>query len=722
MATILVVDDRAINREFLSSLLGYGGHQVIEAAEGAAALAAARASRPDLVIADVLMPVMDGVELTRRLHADPATATTPVIFYTATFHHGEASSLAANCGVAMVLAKPSEPATILNAVAQVLGSPQAGAHVERAAPTPLAPELFAGGLSSGLTALQYSLLQSSARFPRGRGDVQALGMRLATLLELSLALAGERDRASLLKLACRGAQEIMSARYVAIGILDDAERLQRLETIGLAGGAGTLLGSRRPDPAGLEAFHPPVSATLSQEVRSANRRYGWLYLAGHFVEELFASEDDQIAATLAAELGMAWENLSLYDEVRQSRQVLEEREQRLVGMIDSAMDAIITVDEDQRIVIFNGAAEKMFQQRQEAMLGQHISRLIPDRFRAVHRGHVERFGRTEVTARAMGATRPISGLRADGREFPIEASISQVGESGRKLYTVILRDITERLQAEAALIKARDELEARVMERTRELQEANRSLQREIDERQRAEAELKRSNAELEQFAHVTSHDLQEPLRTVASFVQLLARNYQGRLDQEADRFIALAVDGVERMRTIITDILAYAKVQGSRGRPVEQADTNAALREAQASLQAAIAEAGASITSDALPPVAVPPGQLSQLLQNLVGNALKFRGPAPLRIHVSAQQEGRDWRFCVHDNGIGIDPAQHERIFDMFQRLHSRHAYPGTGIGLALCKKIVECHGGRIWVESVPGKGSSFCFILPGGPEADHG
>lgn len=236
-----------------------------------------------------------------------------------------------------------------------------------------------------------------------------------------------------------------------------------------------------------------------------------------------------------------------------------------------------------------------------------------------------------------------------------------------------------------------------------------------ITDQQRLAEELRRSNAELEQIAFVTTHDLQEPLRTVASFVQLLARHNRGRLDGESDRFIDFAVDGVRRMQALIDDILEYSRVGGASAEPVEAEDTAAAFAEALNNLHGTIAAEHADISCAPLPPVAVPRNQLILLFRNLVGNALKFRGEAAPVIQVSATPEDGDWRFCIRDNGIGIDPRYQDKIFVIFQRLHSRADYPGTGIGLALCKKIVERHGGRIWVESAPGEGAGFYFTLPG-------
>ena len=243
---------------------------------------------------------------------------------------------------------------------------------------------------------------------------------------------------------------------------------------------------------------------------------------------------------------------------------------------------------------------------------------------------------------------------------------------------------------------------------------------RDITARKRAEEqleqtalELARSNAELERFAYVASHDLQEPLRMVISYLQLLERRYQERLDANAREFIGFAVDGAKRMSALINDLLSFSRV-GTRGQPFSSLSAAVPLTRALANLAVALKETQARVTQDPLPAIKGDVVQLTQLFQNLIGNAVKFRGVASPCVHISARPAGLWWRFAVEDNGIGIDPRFHDRIFLLFQRLHTREEYPGTGMGLAICKKIVERHGGRIWVESAPGQGATFYFTLP--------
>ncbi|MDI6726565.1 MAG: ATP-binding protein [Smithellaceae bacterium] len=229
----------------------------------------------------------------------------------------------------------------------------------------------------------------------------------------------------------------------------------------------------------------------------------------------------------------------------------------------------------------------------------------------------------------------------------------------------------------------------------------------------RTNLELARSNRELEEFAYVVSHDLQEPLRAVTNYLGLLERRSAGQFSEDALRFIRHAVDGASRMRELITDLLDYSRVH-TKEAAFGEVDSGTVLGRVMDGMKAAVEESGARVTHDDLPVVVANEFQLAQLLQNLIGNALKFRGAAQPRVHVSAAPQAGEWLFSVADNGIGVAPEHCERVFGLFQRLHTRSEYPGTGLGLAICKKIVERHGGRIWVKSIPGRGSTFFFTLP--------
>lgn len=229
----------------------------------------------------------------------------------------------------------------------------------------------------------------------------------------------------------------------------------------------------------------------------------------------------------------------------------------------------------------------------------------------------------------------------------------------------------------------------------------------------REAAELARSNAELEQFVYVASHDLKEPLRMIISYLQLLERRYKGKLDADADEFIGFAVEGAARMQNLVNDLLAYSRISRAR-LEMQRIDCEAAFQRAVTNLSAAIEECNATVTHDRLPAVMGNLSQMAQVFQNLIGNAIKFRSETSPLIHVSADQGEGEWIFSVRDNGIGIDEQFSERIFKMFERLHSQAEYPGTGIGLTICKQVVERHGGRIWVKSQPAKGSIFFFSIP--------
>ena len=367
------------------------------------------------------------------------------------------------------------------------------------------------------------------------------------------------------------------------------------------------------------------------------------------------------------------------------------------------------------VEIFSGAAGKIYGRYGGGAIepGSHPQEAYSDLYGALWR------------SRVWPDRDALSRMRSPLPEIILAAGIISSALLGLLIYFAQ----TARRRARAAEAANRG-LEVEVAERKRAEEEAewharelacsNVELEREVVERRRAEeqstrheAELARSNAELEQFAYVASHDLQEPLRVIAGYVQLLSRRYRGKLDTNADEFIAFAVDGATRMQELINDLLAYSRV-GSKGRELMACDWTAVMKETLVNLRQAIEENDAAVTCDPLPCVVADASQLGQLFQNIIANAIKYRSGKAPRVHVSAIEKNREWQFSVSDNGIGIEPKYHDRIFIIFQRLHGKNEYSGTGIGLAICKKIVEKHGGRIWVESEPGEGSTFHFTMP--------
>jgi PAS domain S-box-containing protein len=364
-------------------------------------------------------------------------------------------------------------------------------------------------------------------------------------------------------------------------------------------------------------------------------------------------------------------------ERKQTLAALQESEARLQAFIDNAGSVIYIKNIQGRYILINRQYEALFHLKKEVVQGQTDYDIFPQ-------GIADTFRQNDLQVLAAGKALESEELapQDDGLHTYLSIKFPLLDALGVP-YAVcgISTDITERKRSEKALARQAEE--------------------------------LARSNEELERFAYVASHDLQEPLRMVVSYLQLLERRYQGQLDATANEFIGYAVDGAARMQTLIRDLLSYSRV-GTQTQAFAPTDSAAVVDKAIANLQMAIAESGAVITHNSLPEVMVDASQFAQLFQNLMGNAIKFHGEQPPQIHISAERIEDGWQFSVRDNGIGIEPEYTERIFVIFQRLHRRADYPGTGIGLAICKKIVERHGGRLWIESELGQGSVFYFTIP--------
>ncbi len=321
------------------------------------------------------------------------------------------------------------------------------------------------------------------------------------------------------------------------------------------------------------------------------------------------------------------------------------------------------IDDKGIVVLSNRKFEQQFGYSRDELIGQPIEVLIPDRFRRLHSELRTGFLASPI-GRTMGAGRDLFGLRKDGLEFPIEIGLNPIMSQHGPLTLAGVIDISQRKRAETAILAQNEN--------------------------------LIRSNAELEQFAYVASHDLQEPLRMVASYTQLLSERYRGKLDEKADKYIFYAMDGVQRMQSLVRDLLAYSRVSAKEHfrKPVDMA---VLLRTVLERLSALIQGGKARIRLGDLPSVDGDETEFGQVFQNLIANAIKFRAGDHIDVAIDARRQGAEWVFSVADNGIGIDPRYHQRIFQMFQRLHERDKYEGNGIGLAIAKKIVERHGGRI-------------------------
>jgi signal transduction histidine kinase len=420
--------------------------------------------------------------------------------------------------------------------------------------------------------------------------------------------------------------------------------------------------------------------------------YGLLVVVGEGLTEV----DLPAISTFAGQAAVALQNAYLHQEAQAAAAELERRvderteelqasETKLHSIYDSMSEGLavhrVVYDEAGKPVNYiildvNPAFTAILGLEREAVVGR----------RATEAYGVEEAPYLEVYSRVAETQRP-EGFETYFPPMDKHFSIS-VSSPGKGLFNTVFKDISDRVKTAQALQESEERY------------------------RQRAE-DLARSNAELEQFAYVASHDLQEPLRMVSSYLQLLERRYQDQLDENASEFIGYAVDGATRMKRLISDLLSFSRVN-TRGQEPQITDLNQVVDGVLNNLEVAIKENGADITHDPLPHLKTDATQMAQVFQNLIGNAIKFRSERSLQVHVGAERINGEWQFCVQDNGIGIDPQYADRIFVIFQRLHTREEYSGTGIGLAICKKIVERHGGRIWMESKLGQGSTFFFTLP--------
>ncbi len=377
-------------------------------------------------------------------------------------------------------------------------------------------------------------------------------------------------------------------------------------------------------------------------------------------------------------------------------------EQLWRSVLAAAVDPIILIDERGIIQEANAATSRLFGYGRDDLIGANVKVLMPEPYHSEHDGYLRRYLETGE-ARIIGIGREVEARKADGTVFPMSLAVSEVSSSTGRMFTGIVHDLTSRHRVQAELERANEQLEIRVAERTAELASSM--------------GELARSNRDLEQFAYIASHDLQAPLRNVRQGLELLDEHLIATLgngfDEEATELRDLTIGAIRRMEDLIQGLLAYSRVNRSGQTDLAPVDLDRLAEDVLLQLRLALDEADATVEIHELPTVQGDEVQLTQLLQNLVQNAVKYRSPErPPKIAITADIDDGRWHISVADNGIGVDADQHGRIFDLFRRGHS--GYDGVGIGLAVCQRIVEQHGGTIWVTSEPGQGATFTFTLP--------
>lgn len=522
------------------------------------------------------------------------------------------------------------------------------------------PKLAAIGSSSGLLGFSLGLLHAGDLLRNSLAD-QVDTHHQAWLYDLS-APAGQRLLASsTAAIASDGAEPALDEMTTGL------HALHRFE---MAGREWALL------------VRPATSFFAAQR----NNHAVFIGVLGGLVALLVAAWL-QIRDRLSRELRN--HNRLLTDQVAKKTAELAASETWHRTLLEGMSEGLVVIDQRGIVQTINPAAERIFGYSPEQLVGQNVHRLMPGSARAMHDRLVAAYADTRES-RVMARGRELEGQRADGSRFAVEITLNAIDIDSQHWVVGLVRDVSER--------------------RRHELQ------------RQEQLAALERSNRELEQFAYVASHDLQEPLRMVGSYMQLIEQRYVGQLDDDADKWIGYAVDGANRMKALIEDLLVYSRVNAQNMEPVV-INAEAVLQSVLCDLRQALDDNDARVTHDPLPWIMADPGQLHQVMLNLIGNALKYHhAERPPAIHLSADRHSGRWRISVRDNGIGIEERFHGKVFAIFQRLHGRDEYSGTGVGLAIVRRIVERHGGRIWIESTPGEGSTFFFTMPAADQPDAG
>jgi PAS domain S-box-containing protein len=438
----------------------------------------------------------------------------------------------------------------------------------------------------------------------------------------------------------------------------------------------------------------PIELLIPEPLKDIHRQYRQQYFKAPKARPMGLGKDlfarDKNGRTFPVEISLGYYKLDTKNmavafitdvsERKQAEEILRSSEETTRLIMNSALDAIVCIDVQGCITVWNPQAEKTFGWTENEVRGRRLSAtIIPEKYRGSHEQGLQRYLTTREHS-VLNKLFEITALHRNGKEFPIELTIIPMRLKDNDFFCAFIRDITERKEAE-------------------------------IRQHEFAE-DLKRKNTELEQFAYVASHDLQEPLRTVSGFVELLKRHYKDHADENVTRYINYITDASDRMRRLVQDLLDYSRL--GRQRILEPVDCNLVTQEVLSDLTMSIQESQAVINIEPLPVISGYATEIKQLFQNLLSNSLKFRKPGiPPVISISVTPKEEYWQFQVTDNGIGIEEKYWERVFVIFQRLHTKNEYAGTGIGLAHCKKITELHNGRIWIDSTPGNGSTFYFTI---------
>lgn len=704
MAKILVVDDNSANRMFLVSLLGYGGHELLEAPDGAEALALISAECPDLVITDILMPTMDGYELVRRLRLLPGVGGTPVIFCTAHFHERDARDLASKCGVSLVLTKPCEAKTVIQAVSECLGSGSAEP------PAPLAQDFDRGHLR----LLTDKLSEQT-------GELAATNLRLEALLDVSLQLASETDPGRLLNRFCGAARDLVAARYSSVAVpAEDGTGYSHVYTAGIGPEPANIflpppadflpgvLESRRPtrivdaaaDPAafGLPASIRPFESVLVAPLVSPTRAYGWLCLFHRLGSAGFGAEDERLAGILAALVGRVYENGSLYARERlyaaelkremADRRKAQEESAQLADIVQSSEDAIIGMTLDGDIMSWNRGARRVFGYSAEYVEGKSASIL----FGPQHAGELRRALDAVTLQRSVDRYETFA-VRQGGDVIEVAVTMSQIvrADGGISGVSAIIRDVT-----------------------------AHKKLQRQLLVAQKMEA--------IGRLSAGVAHDFNNLLTVIGGYSALLLSR---RNAPDPDCADILEIQKAADRATVLTrQLLAFSRRQIVQPRVL---DLNAIVSDMDRMLRRVIGEdiELAAVLDASLGSVEADSGQIEQVIMNLAVNArdampeggrltletanLNLHGELALR--GTALPPGAYVVLAVTDTGIGMDAETTERIFEPF--FTTKGVGRGTGLGLSTVYGIVEQAGGAVAVYSEPGHGTTFRIFLPRVPDA---